>query len=119
MAGHMLIKLGLCIYVADWGTYTPGTLYGSMGRAFCASSIEQGRFRFDAPLTNTKALECALGHVKNSSQNAPYQCFGCSEPPKVPGVRLRKVTAVDPLYLDGGIVAITEGVCLVDGQSAQ
>jgi hypothetical protein len=68
---HMLIKLGLCAYVADWGTYAPGTLLSSMGRAFLASSIEQGRFRFDAPLTNTKAVECALGHVKNSSQNAP------------------------------------------------
>jgi hypothetical protein len=110
---HMLLKLGICTYVADWGTYTPGTLHGSMGRAFCASSIEQGRFRFDAPLTNTKALECALGHVKNSSQNAPYLCFCCSEPPKVPGVRLRKVTVADPLYLDGGAVVLTEGVCLV------
>jgi hypothetical protein len=115
---HMLTKLGLCSYVSNWGTYMPGTLYGSMGRAFCASSIEQGRFRFDAPLTNTKALECALGHVKNSTQNAPYLCFCCSEPPKVPGVRLRKVTAVDPLYLDGGAVVITEGVCLVDDQPA-
>jgi hypothetical protein len=107
---HMLTKLGLCSYVSNWGTYMPGTLYGSMGRAFCASSIEQGRFRFDAPLTNTKAL-------KNSTQNAPYLCFCCSEPPKVPGVRLRKVTAADPLYLDGGAVVITEGVCLVDDQA--
>jgi hypothetical protein len=48
---HMLIKLGLCAFVADWGTYTPGTLLPSMGRAFLASSIEQGRFRFDAPFT--------------------------------------------------------------------
>jgi hypothetical protein len=110
---HMLIKLGLRAYVAEWGTYAPGTLLSSMGRAFLASSIEQGRFRFDAPLTNPKAVECALGHVKNSSQNAPYLCFCRKEPPKVSGVRLRKVTKADPLYLDGGAIAITEGVCLV------
>jgi hypothetical protein len=109
---HMLIKHDLCAYVSDWGTYEPGTLLSSMGRAFCASSIEQGRFRFEAPLTNTKALEYALGHAKNSSQNSAYLCFCCNEPPKVLGTSLRKVTKDDPLSLDNGTM-ITDGVCLV------
>ena len=31
---HMLIKLGLCAYVADWGTYAPGTLLRAWAEPF-------------------------------------------------------------------------------------
>jgi hypothetical protein len=122
---RMLLDLDLSSSISEWGTLStatydddgtvksPGGITAGLGRAFNASSVEQGRFYLTPPLTNNKAVERLLGHVAGSTQNAPYLKVCCSDPPKAPGVVMRKVTASDPIYLDDGAIVITEGVCLV------
>jgi hypothetical protein len=121
---RMLLELDLSSSISDWGTLSPakydddgeivapGGITAGLARAVCASAVEQGLLNFVAPLTNIKAVERMLGHVANSSQNAPYLRVCCSDPPKVPGVRMHKVTTSDYITLCDG-TKITEGVCLV------
>jgi hypothetical protein len=106
----MLEELDLCASVIKWGTKENGNITAGMGRTFVASCIEQGRFHLTPPLTPYKAVERALGHVPNSSQNKAYFTM-CINPPKVSGVHMRKVTTENSITLNG--TAITHGVYLV------
>jgi hypothetical protein len=108
----MLEELDFCSHIIDYGRKKKGTVTRSMGRWLGASSIEQGRFKFPAPLTPSVALGAALGHASNSSSNPAYLCIHCADPPRVRGVSMRNAET-SPLYLDNGATKITKGVYLV------